>query len=160
MYNAFQMSVVILNPRESQKPIKTKLFLWGPMVPPKTFLEGALTFWPPKMTSILVSLVRIQTYRKRKVLWAYTLGTHTILGWIHPQDAKRYCWIIAGGSRELFFVRGHKMSKLWRVTPCQAKNKVTERRSLVIPYYSTSCSLGSILMSILKKNQVQNIASR
>lgn len=68
MYNAFQMSVVILNPRESQKPIKTKLFFMKAHDATQNFSRGGLNFLTPKMTSILVSLVRIQTYRKRKVL--------------------------------------------------------------------------------------------
>lgn len=48
MYNAFQMSVVILNPRESQKPIKTKLFFMKAHGATQNFSRGGLNFLTPK----------------------------------------------------------------------------------------------------------------
>lgn len=48
MYNAFQMSVVILNPRESQKPIKTKLFFMKAHGATQNFPRGGPNFLIPK----------------------------------------------------------------------------------------------------------------
>ena len=48
MYNAFQMSVVILNPRESQKPIKTKLFFMKAHGATQNFPRGGPNFLIPE----------------------------------------------------------------------------------------------------------------